>query len=171
MQIRIDNYQDETELQRQLVLLTQAGLPRVKRPYLMLAEQLGVTEQQVMDIFQSMLDSGKLRRIAAVPNHYKLGYVANGMSVWNVPDEKINLLGQQVGKLDFVSHCYQRPRHGKNWPYNLFAMVHAKTRQEAMQKVEKIAVLLGENNHGYDVLFSRRILKKQGLRLIPQKST
>ena len=169
MQMQTDHYIGETELQRQLVLLTQKGLPRVKRPYLMLAEHLGITEQRVIDLFKSMLDSGKLRRIAAVPNHYKLGYIANGMSVWNVPDEKINQLGQQVGDLNFVSHCYQRPRHGKDWPYNLFAMVHAKTREEAMLKVKKISQLLGDNNLGCDVLFSVRILKKQGLRLMPEK--
>lgn len=155
-----------SDIERKLVLLTQEGLPLVKQPYLELAKQLGVSESRVIKLFESMLGNGKVRRIAAVPNHYKLGYIANGMSVWNVPDEKINTLGQQVGALDFVSHCYERPRHGVSWPYNLFAMVHAKSHDEAMVKVEKISQLLGENNLGNDVLFSTRILKKQGLRLI-----
>ena len=162
---------NNSELERRLVVLTQKGLPLVKQPYLELATQLGVDEQQVIDLFKNMLRTGKVRRIAAVPNHYKLGYIANGMTVWNVPDEKINSLGKQVGELEFVSHCYQRPRHGAAWPYNLFAMVHAKSRDEAKHKVEKISQLLGKDNLGSDVLFSTRILKKQGLRLINKQDT
>lgn len=157
------------ELERRLVMLTQDGLPLVKQPYLYLAQQLGVTEQDVIDMFRQMLHSGKVRRIAAVPNHYRLGYIANGMTVWNVPDEKINQLGKAVGELEFVSHCYQRPRHGAEWPYNLFAMVHAKNRDEAMQKVNVISDLLGADNRGSDVLFSTQILKKQGLRLMTRQ--
>ena len=164
--MQAEKHMTGAELERKLILLTQSGLPLVKQPYHELAQQLGVSELRVIKLFESMLSSGKVRRIAVVPNHYKLGYIANGMSVWNVPDEKINTLGQQVGALDFVSHCYERPRHGVDWPYNLFAMVHAKSHDEAMLKVEKISQLLGENNLGSDVLFSTRILKKQGLRLI-----
>ena len=74
-----------------------------------------------------MLESGVIRRIGAVPNHYALGYKANGMTVWDVADERIDELGERVGALDFVSHCYQRPRHLPDWPYNLFAMVHGQT--------------------------------------------
>jgi len=82
---------------------------------------------------KSMQDSGVIRRIAAVPNHYSLGYKANGMPVWDVPDERVSELGQKVGQLDFVSHCYHRPRYLPEWPYNLFAMVHAHNRDEASQ--------------------------------------
>jgi DNA-binding Lrp family transcriptional regulator len=88
------------------------------------------------------------------------------MTVWNVPDEKISTLGQQVGALPFVSHCYHRPRNLPDWPYNLFAMVHAKTHEHAMGLVEQIAALLGGDNHGHDVLFSTRILKKTGVRFM-----
>lgn len=84
-----------------------------------------------------------------------------------MPDEHVEALGKQVGALDFVSHCYRRPRHLPAWPYNLFAMVHAGSREEALEKVDEIARLLGENDRGHDVLFSRRILKKTGMRLTP----
>jgi hypothetical protein len=84
-----------------------------------------------------------------------------------VPDELINELGQQVGALDFVSHCYHRPRFLPDWPYNLFAMVHAHNREEAMLLVDKISALLGEHDRAHDVLFSKRILKKTGMRLLP----
>ena len=153
------------EIDRQLIVLTQAGLPLTAQPYLTLAEQVGISEADVLQRMQAMLNYGLIRRIGAVPNHYKLGYRANGMSVWDVNDAQLIELGQQVGQLAFVTHCYQRPRHLPNWPYNLFAMVHAHTRDEAMDYVAQIQTLLGDACRGHDVLFSSRILKKTGLRI------
>ncbi|MDR9437139.1 MAG: AsnC family transcriptional regulator [Thiohalophilus sp.] len=156
---------DETD--RRIILATQDGLPLERRPYEAVARKLGISAEEVMHRLRRMSDEGIVRRIAAVPNHYKLGYTANGMSVWNVPDEHVEALGKQVGALEFVSHCYRRPRHLPAWPYNLFAMVHATSREEALEKVGEIARLLGDNDRGHDVLFSRRILKKTGMRLTP----
>lgn len=152
-------------IDRQLIVLTQEGLPLTSRPYATLAEQLSLSEKEVLQRMQRMLAQGVIRRIGAVPNHYKLGYQANGMSVWDVADEQLDRLGQAVGKLTFVSHCYQRPRQLPIWPYNLFAMVHAHSREEAMRYVTEIQALLGRACRGHDVLFSNRILKKTGLRL------
>ncbi len=153
------------EIERKIIYATQAGLPLVARPYDAIAEQLGIPMKEVISRLRIMLQRGVIRRIAAVPNHYALGYKGNGMTVWDVPDDEITELGQQVGELDFVSHCYHRPRILPDWPYNLFAMVHAHNREEAMLLVMKIAALLGENDRGHDVLFSQRILKKTGMRL------
>lgn len=153
------------EFDKSIIRLTQTGLPLQSRPYDAIAEQLGLTERAVIERMQRMQQLGIIRRIAAVPNHYALGYRGNGMTVWDVPDEVIHELGQQVGQLDFVSHCYQRPRFLPDWPYNLFAMVHAHDRLAAMKLVEQIAGLLGEADRGHDVLFSTRILKKTGMRL------
>jgi len=150
---------------RRLVLATQAGLPRVSRPYHAIAEQLGVSADEVMARLRRMLEAGIIRRIGAVPNHYALGYQANGMSVWDVPEERIRELGQKIGALDFVSHSYHRPRYLPEWPYNLFAMVHGRDRAEVEAKVAQIAALLGEADRGHTVLYSTRILKKTGLRL------
>ena len=155
----------DEDLRERIIRETQSGLPLVSRPYAEIANRLDCTEQMVIDAMQSMLAAGKIRRIGAVPNHYRLGYVANGMSVWNVDDEQITTVGTQIGALDMVSHCYQRPRCLPDWPYNLFAMVHGKTRDEVRVKVETIADLLGSNARSYDVLFSTRILKKTGMRL------
>jgi siroheme decarboxylase len=152
-------------LDRALILATQAGLPLVPEPYAQLAGELGIDTQEVMERLCRMQDRGIIRRIAAVPNHYRLGFTANGMSVWNVPDDRIGELGPRVGALEFVSHCYHRPRHLPDWPYNLFAMVHAGSREEAHRKVQMISELLGDDDHGHEVLFSQRILKKTGLRL------
>ena len=150
---------------RQLILATQGGLPLVARPYAQLAEQLGLSEADIMLRLQGLLDRGLIRRIGVVPNHYAIGWTANGMTVWNVPDDKVDELGGRVGALPFVTHCYRRPRALPAWPYNLFAMVHGSSREECSAKADDIRRLLGEDCLGNDVLYSTRILKKTGLRI------
>jgi DNA-binding Lrp family transcriptional regulator len=153
---------DEVDLK--IMRATQAGLPLTAQPYHAVAEQLGLTAGEVIARMQRMQELGVIRRIGAVPNHYKLGYRFNGMTVWNVPDDKIDELGQKIGRLDFVSHCYHRPRHLPLWPYNLFAMVHGKSQEDVDRQIGKIADILGTNNLGSEVLYSTRILKKTGFR-------
>jgi DNA-binding Lrp family transcriptional regulator len=148
-----------------LIRATQEGLPLVPQPYHVLAEQLGMMPEEVMSRMQRMLELGIIRRIGVVPNHYALGYKANGMTVWDVDDAQVDRLGELVGKLDFVSHCYRRPRRLPMWPYNLFAMVHAKSREEVEAMAGEIAALLGDSCRGKDILYSSRILKKTGLRI------
>lgn len=150
---------------RRLIVATQAGLPLVRRPYDALAKRLGTGADEVKARLQRMLDNGVIRRIGAVPNHYAIGYTANGMSVWDVLDERVDELGEKVGALSFVTHCYHRPRCLPQWPYNLFAMVHGRDRTEVTEKVAEIAQLLADACRGHDVLFSSRILKKTGLRI------
>jgi len=160
-----DNSVDLAQLNRAIVVATQEGLPLVPQPYHALAEQIGVEPELIQQRLQQMLATGVIRRIAAVPNHYQLGFRCNGMSVWDVDDNAINELGQHVGELDFVSHAYQRPRYIPLWPYNLFAMVHGQTREEVSEKVDSIAEILGDSCKQHDVLVSTRILKKTGLRI------
>lgn len=153
------------ELDRGLILATQAGLPLVPRPYRALAEGLGRTESEVIGALRRLLEDGAIRRIGAVPNHYALGYRANGMAVFDVDDARVHVLGREIGALDFVSHCYRRPRHPPIWPYNLFAMVHGRARDEVEEKVARIRDRLGDACSAHAVVYSRRILKKTGLRL------
>jgi len=155
----------KADLDRRIVMATQAGLPLDLRPYHWLAGELGVDAEIVMERFRDMLADGRIRRIGVVPNHYRLGYSANGMSVWDVPDDDIQAIGTQVGELDIVSHCYHRPRRMPDWPYNLFAMVHGRSQAEVRDKVKQIAQLLGDKVRQHDILFSTRILKKTGLRI------
>ena len=152
-------------IDRQIIAATQSGLPLSRNPYHDIAKQLNLDVKELLQRMQSMLDKGIIRRIGVIPNHYKLGFKSNGMSVWNIPEDKISQLGKLVGALDFVSHCYQRPRFLPEWPYNLFAMVHGKTHDEVIEKVATIVELLGADNRGHKILFSTKILKKTGLRL------
>jgi len=154
------------DIDRRIIKATEAGLALCPRPYHALAENLGLSADDVMERMRRMLDSGVIRRIACVPNHYRLGYSANGMSVWDVPDSVISLAGAKVGALDFVSHSYHRPRHLPDWPFNLFAMVHGRDRREIEEKVRTIAEILGDWNAGHRVLYSTRILKKTGFRMV-----
>jgi DNA-binding Lrp family transcriptional regulator len=154
------------ELDRKIVQATQAGLPLQTAPYTEVAGACGCDTQTVMQRMRLMLERGVIRRIGAIPNHYRLGLRGNGMSVWDVDDDKLVELGARVGRLDFVSHCYERPRHLPLWPYNLFAMIHGHDRDEVKVKLEQIVDLLGPDCRQHDVLFSTRILKKTGLRLV-----
>lgn len=154
-----------TPLDLALIGATQTGLPLTPRPYHAIAEQIGVSAEEVMARLALMQESGAIRRIGLVPNHYALGYVANGMSVWDVADDRVDELGEQIGRLAFVSHCYRRPRRLPLWPYNLFAMLHGKTREIVAAYAEEIRALLGEDCQASDILYSRGILKKTGLRI------
>ena len=154
------------ELDRRIINATQAGLPLASAPYQAIAQVCLCTSQQVKQRMQHMLECGIIRRIGAVPNHYRLGLMANGMTVWDIADDQAMALGSRIGQLDFVSHCYLRPRHQPVWPYNLFAMVHGRTRDEVNDKAEQIATITGSNSRAHETLFSSAILKKTGMRLV-----
>lgn len=152
-------------IDRAIIVATQGGLPLVARPYHAIAESLQLAPELVMARILRMQENGVIRRQGVVPNHYAIGYRANGMSVWDVPDDLVDQLGESVGSFEFVSHCYRRPRRLPQWPYNLFAMVHGHTRDEVEAQIVQIESLLGAHVRGHDVLYSTRILKKTGLRL------
>lgn len=165
MEINNIDAQRIDEKDRRIIVATQGGLLLTPEPYEEVAKSLGLGTEEVMTRIKRMQESDIIRRIGVVPNHYALGFRANGMTVWNVPDNRVPELGEKIGALDYVSHCYQRPRHLPDWPYNLFAMVHGHTREEVDDLVQQIASLLGDDNRGHKVLFSKRILKKTGLRI------
>ena len=153
------------DFDRRLIAATQAGLPLLPRPFDAVGEQLGCSGEQVRRRLQAMLDQGLVRRIGAVPNHYRLGFTANGMTVWDVADERVDELGAAVGALPAVSHCYRRPRRLPLWRYNLFAMLHGRSCAEVEAQRGQVRALLGAACRADDVLYSSAILKKTGLRL------
>ncbi len=151
---------------RALIALTQAGLPLVADPWAWIGERLGLPAQDALALVQRLQAAGLIRRVAAVPNHYRLGYRHNGMTVWDVDDDAIAELGARVGALPFVSHCYRRPRR-PGWRYNLFAMVHGREAAQIDALRAQIRAQLGDALRADDMLVSRRILKKTGLRIDP----
>ncbi|QNP48813.1 siroheme decarboxylase subunit beta [Diaphorobacter aerolatus] len=153
------------EFDRALIAATQSGLPLLTRPYDAVGAMLGVSGERVQERLAQMLVQGLIRRIGAVPNHYRLGYLANGMSVWDIDDARVSEFGRIVAALPEVSHCYRRPRHLPTWPYNLFAMLHGQSREHVQAQADHIASLLGDACRSRDILYSTAILKKTGLRL------
>jgi len=151
-------------LDRALIAATQAGLPLEPEPFATVASQIESDPGTVTARLQRLLDGGAVRRIGAVPNHYRLGLRGNGMSVWNIEDAEVDTLGERIGALGFVSHCYRRPRRLPLWPYNLFAMVHGRDRAEVTTAAAQIEALVAGHSRGHRVLFSEAILKKTGLR-------
>jgi DNA-binding Lrp family transcriptional regulator len=160
----------EDALAQRLIALTQAGLPLLDDPWAWLAEQLELSIESTLDLLKRLQAEGAIRRIAAVPNHYRLGYRHNGMTVWDVRDADMPRLGALIGAQPFVSHCYRRPRR-TDWRYNLFAMVHGRSADEINSYREHLRYLLGDACVADEMLVSSRILKKTGLRLTPVSTT
>lgn len=150
--------------ERAVLAAIQDGLPLEPEPYRVVGDRIGMSEARVMELITSMLAEGKIKRIGAVPDHYALGITANGMSVWDVPDELAGDVGRRLGAREEITHCYKRPRQ-PGWPYNIFGMVHARSRDEVIATVERIAQELGLARYPHDVLFSTRLLKKRGTRV------
>jgi DNA-binding Lrp family transcriptional regulator len=153
-----------TDDERAVLAAIQDGLPLDPEPYRVVGERIGMSEARVIELITAMLTDGKIKRIGAVPNHYALGITANGMSVWDVPDAVAPDVGRRLGARDEITHCYKRPRQ-PGWPYNIFGMVHARSREEVVATVERIADELAIAQYPHDVLFSTRLLKKRGTRV------
>ena len=151
-------------LDRQLIAATQSGLPLVPEPYEALGAMLGASAQEVQARLAAMLAAGLIRRIGAVANHYRLGYTANGMTVWDVADARVDALAERVARLPGVTHCYRRTRP-PGWPFNLFVMLRGHSRAEVERQAAQVASLLGDACRARDILYSTHILKKTGLRL------
>lgn len=146
------------------IQVVQDGLPLVERPYREIGDRLGWSEQAVIETLQGMIDAGIIKRLGVVVRHHELGYRANAMVVWNVPDDQVDALGQQLGRQDCVTLCYQRPRRLPDWPYNLFCMVHGRDRDDVLACIGRMAEGLGLEAVPHTVLFSGRRFKQRGAR-------
>jgi siroheme decarboxylase len=151
-----------TEKDRALIKAVEHGLPIVIRPYAEIASKLQTTEQEVITRLQHLIDHGAIKRYGVVVRHKELGYNANGMVVWNIPDDRVDELGMCIGQFTCVTLSYRRPRRLPDWPYNLFTMVHGSNRDQVTKKVEEIIDSCGLQNIEHDILFSTRRFKQRG---------
>ncbi|MFK5604134.1 siroheme decarboxylase subunit beta [Haloferax volcanii] len=155
--------------ERDLVMEIQGGLPITETPYADVAAAIGQEPSWVVETIKRFNLEGKVRRVGVIPNHYALGYSENGMTVWNVPDDLVMEVGPEIASLDFVTHCYRRPRHEGVWPYNFFAMTHGRSEAESEARIEQVREVMSDywdvGDDDWDTLFSTRILKKTGIRL------
>jgi len=153
-----------TEQDYQLVAAIQGGLPLVEHPYAEVGEQIGLTESEVIHRIDKMKQSGIIKRLGVIVRHHELGYVANAMVVWDIPDEELDHVGKQLGLQPCVTLCYERPRRLPEWPYNLFSMVHGTSQSGVIQRISGMIDDLGLDGIDYQVLFSGQRFKQRGAR-------
>jgi len=135
----------------------QGDMPVIAEPYAPAAEQLGMTQQAFLDHLAGMQERGILRRVAAILYHRRAGFSANGMGVWQVPDEQIPEIGRRMAAVRGISHCYQRPTY-EDWPYSVFTMAHGRSKEECDAVLEAIAEQTGI--HQRATLYSSTEFKK-----------
>jgi DNA-binding Lrp family transcriptional regulator len=145
-----------------LIEAIQRGLPLVSRPYAAVAERLGCGEEEVIRRIAVLQQAGIIKRLGVVVRHRELGYRANAMVVWDVPDEEVAELGRCLSGFEFVTLCYRRPRHLPQWPYNLFCMIHGRDREAVLEKFRLMIECCGLEAIPKAVLFSRRRFKQRG---------
>jgi len=150
-----------TDLEKKIIALLQTDIPVVKRPFLEMAEKIGISEEKFLKVLNDLNDQGMIRRFGATIKHQNSGYKANAMVAWKVPEERVERVGAIMATFGEITHCYRRdPAPG--WEYNLYTMVHAADEAGCHAIVKKISQDVGETN--YTLLFSRQELKKTSMK-------
>ena len=148
---------EPTEQDKDFIRELQKDMDIIDEPFVKAANNLGLTENELFETMKHYEDIGVMRRFAAILRHRQIGFTANGMIVWKVPEDKISKVGEKLGAFPQVSHCYERPTY-PDWPYNVFSMIHCKTQDEAYDVAKTIQDQI--NVDDYDILFSTREFKK-----------
>ena len=152
----------DTKFEKSLIEAIGKGLPLVSHPYQVIATQIGSTEPRVIEGIQRIIQRGDMKRFGVVVRHRELGYRANAMVVWDIPDERVEALGRCIGQYDFVTLCYRRPRRLPDWPYNLFCMIHGQDRSDVRKQVDFVVEQCDLHSIPRQILFSGRCFKQRG---------
>jgi len=153
-------------LDQQLIAAIQDGLELTSKPFARIASQLGISEQIVLNRLQQLKDNGTIKRLGVVVRHRELGFKANAMVVWDIPDDRVNEIAQRIASFECVTLCYQRPRRMPEWSYNLFSMIHGKDRQSVLERLTDLIEILELQDINNKPLFSTRCFKQRGGRYI-----
>ena len=156
-----------TDEDKDFIRELQKDMEIIDEPFVKAAKNLGITENELFDKMKHYEDIGVMRRFAAILRHRKVGFTANGMIVWKVPEDRISEVGEKLGAFPQVSHCYERPTYS-DWPYNVFSMIHCKTHDEAHEMAKTIQEQIQVPD--YDILFSSREFKKIRVEYFVEKS-
>jgi DNA-binding Lrp family transcriptional regulator len=151
-----------------LIEAIQSGLPLVSHPYAEIGKRIGMSEAEVITRLSILLRAGVIKRLGVVVRHRKLGYCANAMVVWDVPDEQVASVAKLLGQFDFVTLCYRRARYLPDWPYNLFCMIHGKDRNRVLNKLDELIEQCDLSHIPHQVLFSRHCFKQRGAIYMPR---
>jgi DNA-binding Lrp family transcriptional regulator len=145
----------------QLLEHIQLGLPVCARPYLEIGRHCDMPEDEVIERLTRLKQQGLIKRMGVIVKHRQLGYRANAMVVWNVPDDLVKHLGALISRFPFVTLCYQRPRYPE-WPYNLYCMIHGKNKATVLEQLEQLVVACDLSAFDKEILFSNRCFKQRG---------
>ena len=150
------------DIDSQLIEIFQQGLPVVSRPYALIGKQLDISEDEVITRLTRLKQQGLIKRLGVVVNHRRMGYQANAMVVFDVPNHLVDQIGGHISQFGFVNLCYQRPRHAERWPFNLYCMIHGKNREKVLQQLEYLIESCGLAQFNSEILFSRKCFKQRG---------
>jgi DNA-binding Lrp family transcriptional regulator len=153
-----------TELEKKIIASIQEDLAIRERPYLKIAEEIGITEAELLDRLKDLNRRGVIRRFGATLRHQRAGFNANAMVAWKVEEDRIQEVGQKMASFQQVSHCYRR-NPTADWPYNLYTMVHANDEQACQETARKMSRATSVQD--YTLLFSREELKKTSMVYFP----
>jgi DNA-binding Lrp family transcriptional regulator len=150
------------DLDIRLLKAVQDGIELSIRPYKAVGEELGISEEEVVQRLKALVNEGVIRRFAAAIGHRALGILANAMIVWRVPEEEVERVGWMLASNDQVTHCYERERHA-DWPYNLYTMIHSRNREDCVKIASQLSAATGIAD--YKILFSEQEYKKTSARI------
>jgi siroheme decarboxylase len=148
------------ELDKKIISLIQGDLPIDPRPFAVLAEKIGITEDQLINRVRALMENGAIRRFGATLYHKEAGIRANAMAAWFVSEERIEEVGKTLAKFKEVTHCYQRVPQ-KDWKYNLYTMIHGKSDDDCRAIAECMSQTVGVKD--YILLFSEKEFKKTSM--------
>ncbi|CAB5079209.1 Siroheme decarboxylase AhbB, alternate heme biosynthesis pathway [Olavius algarvensis associated proteobacterium Delta 3] len=152
------------DLEKKIIASLQEDLPIDSRPYRLIARDIGVPEERILEVLRSLCDRGIIRRFGATLRHQKSGFAANAMGAWIVDESLIDAVGEQMAAFPEVSHCYRRnPTDG--WPYNLYTMIHAGDEDSCVDTARRMSEATGVTD--FELLFSREELKKTSMVYFP----
>lgn len=135
-----------SEIEKKIIREIQNGLPLCERPFQVIAEKIGIDEDELLSHISGFIENGLVRRFGARIKHHKAGYDGNVMAVWNVPEEDMDNVGRVISSFSEVSHCYERPKI-PDFPYNLYSMVHGHMEDDCIRVIEKISKTTGISDY------------------------
>lgn len=155
-----------TELEQKILFELQKGLPFDTKPYLLIAEKVGCSEQEVLQFIRNKQAEKVISRFGLIVRHRNLGYQHNAMVVWDIPDGKVDIIARKMADIECINLCYRRPRVLPDWPYNLFCMIHSKSRAFVHDALGTIKSELHINNYPCAILFSEKAFKQTGAKYV-----
>lgn len=158
------------KIDRELISFIQNGLPITERPYVEVSNRLGTSEEDIINRIVTLKEKGLIKRFGVVVRHHELGYKENAMIVWNVPDNEVDEVGAKIKSFPFITLCYRRARQLPEWPYNLFCMIHGKSRENVMQLLQDMVDKNQWQDIPREILFSKRRFKQCAANYIPSSN-